>query len=114
MTKQFGNPIVAELDMPGVSKDSRENLHDTSNAVPTNMANAKHDAYKHLVSELEEVFSSCIEPYSALSEHRLTGRDIHNALMEALENCKGWRKSEVSILEDFESYSTGARPVVLD
>lgn len=114
MTKQISNLIVAELDMPGVSKDSRENLHDTSNAVPTNMVNAKHDAYQRLVEDLEEVLSACIEPYSTLSEHRLTGRDIHNALIEALENCKGWRKSEVSILEDFESYSTGTRPVILD
>mgnify|MGYP001288383865 CR=1 FL=1 len=114
MTKHFGNPVVAELDEPGVSKDSRENLHDTSNAVPTGMANAKHEAYQRLVVDLEEVFGAAIEPYIIMSDHRLTGRDIHNAVMEALDSCKGWRKSELSLLEDFESYASGSRPVYLD
>jgi len=114
MTKHFGNPVVAELDEPGVSKDSRENLHDTSNAVPTGMANAKHEAYQRLVVDLEEIFGGAIEPYVIMSDQRLTGRDIHNAVMEALDSCKSWRKSELSILEDFESYASGSRPVCLD
>ena len=112
MTK-FQSSIGSEFYQTG-NKESRENMHDTSNAVPTGMANAKHEAYQRLVVDLEEVFGAAIEPYIIMSDHRLTGRDIHNAVMEALDSCKGWRKSELSILEDFESYASGSRPVYLD
>ena len=114
MTRRLTTPVVADISEPGVSKDSRENFHDTSTAVAPSMVNAKHTAYQRLVVELEEVFGSAIEPYVIMSDQRLTGRDIHNAVMEALENCKSWRQSELSILDDFQSYASGSRPVYLD
>ena len=63
---------------------------------------------------LEEIFEAAVEPYVIMSDQRLTGRDIHSAIMEALDSCKSWHKSELSILEDLESYASGSRPVCLD
>ena len=114
MTKHFGNPVVAELDEPGVSKDSRENLHDTSNAASMQDADAHYKQYRRCVSSFEEIISENTEPYDILGEKRLTGEDVHKAFMEAIGSQQAWHQAELKVLNELSRLSTGNREVYLD
>ena len=110
----FGNPVVAELDEPGVTKNSRENLHDTSHAVGLGQSDVRYETYKKLVFAFEELISAHLEPIDLLSEERLTGKDIYNALQEAIQSIRKYHQAELNILDELESLSIVPRKVYKD
>lgn len=67
---------VASLDTPMASKDSRENLHDTSNASDT-MTNA--EAKAKWMQKAQEHFSDTLAEY----QYELTGKDFYKAFYAA-------------------------------
>jgi hypothetical protein len=81
--------VVAELDAPGVSKDSRENLHDTTNATDTMPDWRSH--YKALIEEdannpnaiymrkVTEHFADTLCEF----QNELTGEQFYNCFLAA-------------------------------
>ena len=68
--------VVAELDEPLISKDSREKMHDTSNAVnslrPTNLK-------EMWIEKAREHFADTLAEY----QYELTGKDLYKAFYQA-------------------------------
>jgi len=112
MTK-YQSSIGSEYYQTG-NKESRENMHDTSNAASMQDADAHYKQYRRCVSSFEEIISENTEPYDILSEKRLTGEDVHKAFMEAIESQRAWHQAELTILDELCSLSTGNREVYLD
>ena len=106
-TKSFGKPIVAEMDTPGTTKESRENMHDTSHASYADDAEAHYKQYRRCVDAFEEIISENTEPYDVLGVKRMTGSDIHKAFIEAAQSQQKWHKSELEILDSLISLSHG-------
>jgi hypothetical protein len=113
-TQSFGNPVVAELNEPGVTKNSRENLHDTTHAVIPGHSDARYETYKKLVFAFEELISTHLEPYDLLSDDRLSGKDIYNALQESIQCIRKFHQAELNILDELESLSLTTRKVYID
>ena len=79
MTK-IQSSISSEFYQTG-NKESRENMHDTSNAASMQDADAHYKQYRRCVSSFEEIISENTEPYDILGEKRLTGEDVHKACL---------------------------------
>ena len=95
--KTFGKPVVAELDEPGITKNSRENLHDTSHAVSPGQSDVRYETYKKLVLDFEKLISAHLGP--------MTGKDIYNALQESIQSIRKYHKAQLNILDELESLS---------
>ena len=106
-TQSFGKPVVAEMDTPGTTKDSRENMHDTSHASYADDAEAHYKQYRRCVDAFEEIISENTEPYDVLGVKRMTGSDIHKAFIEAVQSQLKWHRSEMEILDSLISLSHG-------
>ena len=110
----YTQKVVADPKTPGVAKESRENMHDTSKAGSMDDIDAHYTRYRQCVDAFEEIISENTEPYDILGVKRLTGEDIHKAFLEAVESQKNWHQSELVILDDLVNLSTGNRKVYLD
>ena len=66
-----------------------------------------------VVSIRLKIISENTEPYDILGTRRLTGEDIHKAFLEAVESQKSWHESELKVLDELRSLSTGNREVYL-
>ena len=112
-TKSFGNPVVAEMDTPGTTKDSRENMHDTSHAGSLDDLDAHYKQYRRCVDAFEEIISENTEPYDILGVKRLTGEDLHKAFLEAVKSQQSWHNSELTVLNELLNLSSGNRNVYI-
>jgi hypothetical protein len=70
------NKVVAEIDKPLVTKDSRESLHDTTNTAPT-MGEAEAKAM--WIQKAQEHFEDTLAEY----QYELTGKDFFKAFYRA-------------------------------
>ena len=78
--------IVAQLDQPLVTKDSRENMHDTTNATDTMENNSTKDM---LIEKAKDHFADTLAEY----QYELSGKDIYKAFYQAAyENAEHARK----------------------
>ncbi len=74
------NRVVAEIDMPLVSKQSRENLHDTTNAVPSLATAMNHSTNEQLKKKAQEYFEDTLAEFA----NELPGKDLYEALVAAV------------------------------
>jgi hypothetical protein len=74
------NRVVAELDEPLVSKQSREKLHDTTNAVPTISAAMNNTATEKLKKQAQDYFADTLAEFA----NELSGKDLYEALVAAV------------------------------
>ncbi len=110
-TKSFGKPVIAEIDEPGVTKASRENLHDTTNAGSLQDIDSHYHQYRRCVDAFEEIISEYTEPYDVLGQKRLSGEDIYKAFLEGVKAQQNWHKAEMKTLDDLIDYTLGTRPI---
>lgn len=110
-TKSFGKPVVAEMDEPGVTKASRENLHDTTNAGSLEDIDSHYHQYRRCVDAFEEIISEYTEPYDVLGQKRLSGEDVYKAFLEGIKAQQDWHKAEMKTLDDLIEYTLGTRPI---
>ena len=110
----YTQKVVADPKTPGVAKESRENMHDTSHAGSLDDIDAHYKQYRQCVDAFEEVISQSTEPYDILSEKRLTGEDVHKAFMEAIKGQQAWHQAELNVLNELRALSTGNQEVYLD
>lgn len=110
----YTQKVVADPKTPGVAKESRENMHDTSHAGSMDDIDAHYKKYRQCVDAFEEIISESTEPYDILSEKRLTGEDVHKAFMEAIKAQQAWHEAELNVLNELRALSTGNREVYLD
>ena len=110
-TKSFGKPVIAEMDEPGVTKASRENLHDTTNAGSLQDIDSHYHQYRRCVDAFEEIVSEYTEPYDVLGQKRLSGEDIYKAFLEGIKAQQNWHKAEMKTLDDLIDYTLGTRPI---
>ena len=110
----YTQKIVADPKTPGVAKESRENMHDTSHASSLDDADAHYKQYRRCVDAFEEIISENTEPYDILGVKRMTGEDIHKAFIEAAKSRQEWHHSELSVLDQLLTLSMGNREVYLD
>jgi hypothetical protein len=74
--------IVAQMDEPLVTKDSRENMHDTTDAVDS-------AAKVMWMSKAQEHFADTLAEY----QYELSGKDLYKAFYKAAyENAEAARK----------------------
>ena len=99
---------------PGVAKESRENMHDTTHAGSMEEIDSHYKQYRRCVDSFEEIISENTEPYDILGTRRLTGEDIHKAFLEAVESQKNWHESELKVLDELRTLSAGNREVYLN
>lgn len=110
-TKSFGKPVIAEMDEPGVTKASRENLHDTTNAGSLQDIDSHYHQYRRCVDAFEEIISEYTEPYDVLGQKRLSGEDVYKAFLEGIKAQQNWHKAEMKTLDDLIDYTLGTRPI---
>jgi len=91
------------------TKDSRENMHDTSHASSLDDADAHYKQYRRCVDAFEEIISENTEPYDILGIKRMSGEDIHKAFIEAAKSQQRWHQAELSILDSLISLSHGLK-----
>ena len=78
--------VVAQLDQPLVTKDSRENMHDTTNATDTMENNSTKDM---LIEKAKDHFADTLAEY----QYELSGKDFYKAFYQAAyENAEHVRK----------------------
>lgn len=70
------NQVVASLDKPLASKDSRENLHETSNAV---RSMTRSEAKEMFMQKAQEHFADTLAEY----QYELSGKDFYKAFYAA-------------------------------
>lgn len=85
--------MVASLDTPMASKDSRENLHDTSNASDT-MTNAEAKAM--WMQKAQEHFADTLAEY----QYELNGKDFYKAFYAAAHENMMHAKKEYDSAKD--------------
>ena len=68
--------VVAEMDEPLVSKDSRENLHDTANVVDSMQSTSLKEMW---IEKAREHFADTLAEY----QYELTGKDFYKAFYQA-------------------------------
>ena len=81
------NQVVASLDKPMVSKDSRENLHDTSNTSDTM---TKAEAKAMWMQKAQEHFADTLAEY----QYELSGKDFYKAFYAAAQENMTHAKKE--------------------
>ena len=85
--------IVAEIDQPLVTKDSRENMHDTTNAVDSPEDNSVKAMW---MEKAKEHFADTLAEY----QYELSGKDFYKAFYQAAyENMEAARKEYERIKE---------------
>lgn len=97
------NRIVAEIDTPLISKQSRENLHDTTN-VATSMTDALDQ--KQIVEnkkKAQEYFADTIAEFA----NELSGRDLYEALIAAATYNLETLKKEYDQAQEFVALVQG-------
>jgi hypothetical protein len=83
------NRVVAQMDEPLVTKDSREGLHNTTNAVDT-------IAKEIWMKKAQEHFADTIAEF----QYELSGKDLYKAFYKAVyENAECARKEYEKIKE---------------
>ena len=83
------NRVVAQIDEPLVTKDSREGLHNTTNAVDT-------IAKERWMKKAQEHFADTIAEF----QYELSGKDLYKAFYKAVyENSECARKEYEKIKE---------------
>ena len=112
MTK-YQSSIGSEFYQTG-NKESRENMHDTSNAGSIEDMDAHYKKYRVCVSDFEEIISGSTEPYDILGEKRLSGEDIHKAFLEAVQAQQAWHQAELNSLDDLSQLASGGRKIYRD
>lgn len=70
------NKVVAELDQPLVTKDSRENMHNTTDTAPT-MTDAAAKAM--WIQKAKDHFADTLAEY----QYELSGKDFYKAFYKA-------------------------------
>ena len=93
------NRVVASLEQPLVSKDSRENLHDTTDAIESMSKEIwLHKAEEHFADTLAEF------------QYELSGKDFYQAFCKAAQTNVDIAKKEyerakelVDLLQGFQS-----------
>lgn len=85
--------VVASLDKPMESKDSRENLHDTSNTSDT-MTNAEAKAL--WMQKAKEHFADTLAEY----QYELNGKDFYKAFYAAAHENMTHAKKEYDSAKD--------------
>lgn len=93
---------IAELDAPGVSKDSKENLHNTTNATSVlsewnsffDMDN--NDVYKQKATEY---FADTIAEFI----DEMTGDELYNCFKEAVDKYYNSQKEQFENLKQFHN-----------
>jgi len=97
LVKSFKQNIVAELDEPLVTKDSREKLHDTTTSTAQSIKHAEclkrtreyfADTICEAIDELtgEEVYQAFYKACKALRDSTKKDYDNANALFECLDS----------------------------
>ena len=81
------NQVVASLDKPMASKDSRENLHDTSNTYKTM---TKAEAKALWMQKAQEHFADTLAEY----QYELSGKDFYKAFYAAAYENMTYAKKE--------------------
>jgi hypothetical protein len=74
------NRIVAEIDTPLVSKQSRENLHDTTKAFPTITTAMNNTTTEQLKKQAQDYFADTLAEFA----NELPGKDLYEALVAAV------------------------------
>ena len=81
------NQVVASLDKPMASKDNRENLHNTSNAIDTM---TKTEAKAMWMVKAQEHFADTLAEY----QYELSGKDFYKAFYAAAQENMTHAKKE--------------------
>lgn len=94
--------IVAELDVPGVSKDSREKLHDTTNATNslsnwTSFSLMDNNPYKQKATEH---FEDTIAEFHA----ELSGAELFDCFKQAATNYYNSQKKELERTQELLNF----------
>lgn len=97
------NRIVAEIDTPLISKQSRENLHDTTN-VATSMTDAlDQKQIAENKKKAQEYFADTIAEFA----NELSGRDLYKALIAAATYNLETLKKEYDQAQEFVALVQG-------
>ena len=81
--------VIAEMDKPLVTKDSRENMHDTTNTSKTYQELIESDAKAMWMEKAKEHFADTLAEY----QYELSGKDFYKAFYQAAhENMEAARK----------------------
>lgn len=86
----FGNPVVAEMNEPLVTKESRENMHDTKSAYSSLSEEQIHrKALERLYDCFADTFSEYLSsPY--YEDKFLSVNEVYSAFMSALTKELDW------------------------
>ena len=104
MQYDFGGPVVAELDTPLASKDSREKLHETK---PAHSSATEEYLYRKACERLYDCFADTISEYlsSDYAENKaLKVEDIYSILLQVVEKELAYFKKNYERVEKFKSY----------
>ena len=85
--------VVAEIDEPLVTKDSRENMHDTSNAVETLLDTNPKAMW---IEKAKEHFADTLAEY----QYELSGKDFYKAFYQAAVETMGHAQKEYERTKD--------------
>ena len=85
--------VVAEIDEPLVTKNSRENMHDTSNAVKTLLDT---DPKAMWIEKAKEHFADTLAEY----QYELSGKDFYKAFYQAAVETMGHAQKEYERTKD--------------
>jgi len=97
------NRVVAELDEPLVSKQSRENLHDTTNAVSSIAITMNHSTNEQLKKKAQEYFEDTLAEFA----NELPGKDLYEALVAAVNHNLEVVKKEYEQAKEFADLVQG-------
>jgi hypothetical protein len=93
--------LVASMDEPMVTKDSRETLHDTTNAV----AQLVNDAEQLSFKKATEYFADTLAEFSC----DLSGRQLFEALLAAATDNYNYTKGEYDKAKQFLDLISGKK-----
>jgi len=79
--------IIAEINMPMTTKDTKENMHDTSNAVET-LSDTNPKAM--WIEKAREHFADTLAEY----QYELSGKDFYKAFYQAATEAMGYAEKE--------------------
>jgi hypothetical protein len=74
------NRVVAEINTPLVSKQSRENLHDTAKAFPALATAMNNTTTEKLKRQAQDYFADTLAEFA----NELPGKDLYEALVAAV------------------------------
>jgi|688.fasta_scaffold1150603_1 hypothetical protein len=95
------NQVVASMDTPLVTKDSREQLHDTANAVAQLVSDAEQLSFK----KATEYFADTLAEFSC----DLSGRQLFEALLAAATDNYNYTKGEYDKAKQFLDLISGKK-----